>query len=268
MTRGKEGFVNLHVHTEYSLFESLVGIDELIESVKEQGATTCAITDTGNMFGAIEFYEKAKKMEIKPIIGAEIKVRALAHNSSGGSMIFLAKNSEGYQNLMQIVTAGSIERGQNQEPSIGQDLLKKHSAGLIALSGGINGEIGKLLLEERDEEAWDIVLEYSRIFGKENFYLELQATDIDRQDELNSLNVKVSHHLDVPLVITCPVRYIKKEDQCAYESLWNASNTGNQRAGTYLKTEEELKKKYWWVPEGITNTSKIAAMCDLELDIN
>lgn len=266
MEKKNEGFVHLHVHTDYSLLDSLAGIDELLAAVEKQGAQACAITDTANMFGVIEFYEKAKKRNIKPIIGVEIHLAAFGHNSYGGSLILLAKNMEGYQNLMKIVSAGHIERIGKNPPVIGKDILEKYSVGLIALSGGLEGEIGKLLLEERDEDAWGIVLELSRIFGKDNFYLELQDTQIDQQDELNKLNITVSHHLDIPLVITDPVHYIHKKDEKAYDVLRNGLNGG--KPGSYLKTEEELRSKFSYVLEGMTNALKIAEKCDVELDLN
>ena len=153
MKKENEGFVHLHVHTDYSLLDSLAGIDELLDAVEKQGARACAITDTANMFGAIEFYEKAKKRGIKPIIGAEVQVRALGQNSYGGSLILLVRNKEGYHNLVRIVSAGHIDEYGEVPAPISKDILKKYSGGLIALSGGIDGEIGKLLLEERDEQA-------------------------------------------------------------------------------------------------------------------
>jgi DNA polymerase III subunit alpha len=265
MKNGNTGFVHLHVHTDYSLLDSLVSIDELLDEVQRQGSRACAITDTGNMSGAIEFYEKAMKRNIKPIIGCEINVSALGHNSFCGSLILLARNLEGYQNLMKIVSTGHIEKIGKNPPVIGKDILEKYSGGLIALSGGLDGEIGKLLLEERDEEAWEIALEFSRIFGKGNFYLELQGAEIDKQAELNKLNICVSHHLDIPLVITGPVHYLHKNDEDAYEAIRKGLNGG--KAGSYLKTEEELMNKFSYVLEGMTNAGKISDKCNVELDL-
>ena len=266
MKKENERFVHLHVHTDYSLLDSLAGIDELLNAVKKQSACACAVTDTANMFGVIEFYEKAKKKGIKPIIGCEVHVSAFGRNSYGGNLVLLAKNKEGYKNLMQIVSAGHIERLGKKSPVVGKDVLKKYSGGLIALSGGMDGEIGKLLLEGRDEVAWEIVLELSGVFGKDNFYLELQDTQIDRQDKLNKLNIMVSRRLNIPLVITDPVHYIDKEDEEAYEVLHLGLNGG--KPGSYLKTEEELRQKFSYVLEGMANAVKISERCNLELELN
>ena len=265
MKKENEGFVHLHVHTDYSLLDSLAGIDELLDAVEKQGARACAITDTANMFGAIEFYEKAKKRGIKPIIGAEVQVRALGQNSYGGSLILLVRNKEGYHNLVRIVSAGHIDEYGEVPAPISKDILKKYSGGLIALSGGIDGEIGKLLLEERDEQAREIALELSGIFGKDNFYLEIQDTQIDKQNDLNKLNICVSHHIDIPLVLTGRVHYIKKEDEEAYKVLRHGLK--DRKSGCYLKSEEELRKKFWHVPEGLANTVDIAERCDLSLNL-
>ena len=192
MTNPHSGFVHLHVHTQFSLLDGACRLGELLDLTKKYDMPACAITDHGNMFGAIEFYEEAKKRDIKPIIGCEIYVAPesrfdkTSHGIRGAShhLILLVKNLTGYRNLMEIVSVAYLE-GFYYKPRADKEVLARCSKGLIAMSACLKGEMGHFLLSDQWEQAKSAAQEYVDIFGKNDFYLELQDNKMEQQYKLN-----------------------------------------------------------------------------------
>src|SRR3989344_861040 len=173
-------FVHLHTHSHYSLLDGLSKIDQLVKKVKEAGMDSLAITDHGNLYGAVEFYQYAQKHGIKPIIGCEMYIcddrfdkNPNADNRNYYHLVLLAKNNEGYQNLIKLVTASNLE-GFYYKPRIDKNILRRHKEGLIALSGCLGGEISRAIFSNQYEKAKKIASEYTEIFGPENYYIEIQ----------------------------------------------------------------------------------------------
>jgi len=215
-------FTHLHVHTEYSLLDGMCRIPYLVERARELGMDSLAITDHGVMYGAIEFYLAAREAGIKPIIGCEVY---LAPNSRFGRnasdknnyhLILLAKNQTGYRNLIQLTTKANLE-GFYYKPRVDNELLEQHHQGLIALSGCIAGEIPRLILNGRLEEAKQAALWYKQTFG--DFYLEIQRHPIAELGQINQGLISMSDELDIPLVATNDVHYINQEDASAHDLL-------------------------------------------------
>src|SRR3989338_2441177 len=211
-------FVHLNTHSHYSLLDGLSKTGQLIKKAKENGMDSLAITDHGNIYGAIEFYQKAKKEGIKPIIGCEMYVcdNMREKQSSGAErnyfhLILLAKNNEGYQNLIKLVTAANLE-GFYYKPRVDKELIRKHSEGLIALSGCLGGELSRAIFTNQHDKAKKIVSEYSEIFGPGNYYIEIQQhLDTPDQNIVTPQLVKLAKELNLPLVATQDSHYLNKE---------------------------------------------------------
>ncbi|HRZ67370.1 MAG TPA: DNA polymerase III subunit alpha, partial [Candidatus Omnitrophota bacterium] len=277
-------FVHLHVHTQFSLLDGACKIPELIALAKEYRMPAVALTDHGNMFGAIEFYIEAMKNGIKPIIGCEIYVApgsrldksASAGEESAYHLILLSKDEEGYRNLMKLVSAGYLE-GFYYKPRVDKELLARYSKGLIAQSACLQGEIPYLIVKGKYEEAKVVAGQYKDIFGPGNFYLELQKNLIPEQETANAGLLKLSKELDIPLVATGDVHYLRKRSSRAHEGLLciqtqtTLSDPDHMRFSTdefYFKSPEEFKELFSDVPQAISNTIEIAEKCNLELDFN
>ncbi len=275
-------FVHLHVHTHYSLLDGLTKIKEAVKFAKEQGSPALALTDHGNMYGAIEFYQACKKEGIKPIIGVELYLAPDLHKKettedrSNRHILLLAKNKVGYKNLIKLVTIGHLE-GFYYKPRIDWETLSKHAEGLIACTACMGGEIPHLLEAGQEEKAKKRILEYNELFGQGNFYLEVQDhPNLEGQDELNKKLVQLSRELNVPLVLTNDSHYLKKEDAEAQDvllCLQNKKKIDDQNrmsmVGTdfSLRPNDEMLAAFPQAPEAATNTLKIAEMCDLEIDL-
>lgn len=276
-------FVHLHVHSHYSLLDGLAKIDELVREAKELGMPAIALTDHGNMYGAIEFYKKAKKAGIKPIIGIEAYVAARGASDKVYGvddkryhLILLAKNNTGYQNLLRLVTLSNLE-GFYYKPRIDKEMLRKHSEGLIALSACLTGEISRALLAKNWENAKTLALEYQDIFGKENFYIELSNhPNIPNHIEVQEGLKKLARELKIPMVATQDVHYLKKEDQQAQDILVAVqTNTKvddedrmTMKADDFsLTSPDEMKEAFKDVPEAIANTLKIADQVDVQIHL-
>ncbi|MDP2676402.1 MAG: DNA polymerase III subunit alpha [bacterium] len=276
-------FVHLHVHSHYSLLDGLAKIDELVREAKELGMPAIALTDHGNMYGAIEFYKKAKKAGIKPIIGIEAYIAA--RNASDRvhgvddkryHLILLAKNNTGYENLLKLVTLSNLE-GFYYKPRIDKEMLRKHSEGLIALSACLTGEISRALLAKNWDNAKALALEYQDIFGKDNFYIELSHhPNIPNHVEVQEGLKKLARELKIPMVATQDVHYLKKEDQQAQDILVAVqTNTKvddedrmTMKADDFsLTSPDEMKEAFNDVPEAIANTLKIANQIDLQIHL-
>ncbi|MBU1128180.1 MAG: DNA polymerase III subunit alpha [Candidatus Omnitrophica bacterium] len=277
-------FIHLHVHTQYSLLDGACRLNDLTDLAKTYNMSSAAITDHGNMFGAIEFYRMAKEKGIKPIIGAEIYVAPgsrfdkTSHGIKGAGfhLVLLARDITGYKNLMKIISAGFLE-GFYYKPRVDKDVLARCSKGLFALSACLKGEVPHYLLSDQPEQAKKVASEYANIFGKKNFYLELQENRIDKQVELNKKMVILSRELGLPLVATNDVHYLEKGDDKAHDALLciqtqsRLDDADRMRFSTdqlYFKSPEEMKHAFRDLPDAIANTVKIADACDLELDFD
>ncbi|MBI5696836.1 MAG: DNA polymerase III subunit alpha, partial [Nitrospirae bacterium] len=275
------GFVHLHLHTQYSLLDGANRLGDIIKKAKEFGMPALAITDHGNMFGAIEFYQKAEKAGIKPIIGCEMYVARGSRfdKTPGGAgeaayhLVLLARNMDGYRNLMKLVSIGYTE-GFYYKPRIDRDVLAQYSGGLIGLSACLKGEVPHRLLSGDKSGAVEAALHYKHIFGPENFYLEIQDNGLEEQKTVNTLLVELGEELHIPLVATSDCHYFRKEDAKAHEALLciqtgkTMSDASRMRFTTeefYFKSPDEMRSAFEFHPEAIANTIKVAERCNLTL---
>ncbi|HLB25102.1 MAG TPA: PHP domain-containing protein, partial [Nitrospirota bacterium] len=216
-------FVHLHLHTQYSLLDGANRIDDLVKKAREFGMPALAITDHGNMFGAIEFYQKAVKAGIKPIIGCEMYVAkgSRTEKTAGGAgeaawhLVLLARNMDGYKNLMRLVSIGYTE-GFYYKPRIDKDILGQYSGGLVGMSACLKGEVPSKLLAGDKAGAREAALAYRRILGPENFYLEIQDNGLDEQRRVNELLAEVSEETNIPLVATSDCHYFRRGEAKAH----------------------------------------------------
>ncbi len=276
-------FVHLHVHTHFSLLDSSLRHEALFKRAAEYKMPAVAMTDHGNLFGAIEFFTGAKKHGLKPIIGCEVYVAPesrLQKDTNHGlrdasyHLILLAKNEDGYRNLLTLVTKGYLE-GFYYKPRIDKDLLAEHSKGLIALSCCNRGELAHNVGKENIPRALKVAQQYSEIMGKGNYYLELQDHNQDWQKKINQEVIEIGKKLDLPVVATNNCHYLNKEDFRAHEILL-CLQTGKTMDDPYrmkyhsdeyyFKSPEEMSHLFRHVPEAIKNTIKIAEQCNLEMD--
>ena len=275
-------FTHLHVHTEYSLLDGSSKIKELVARAKELGMDSLAITDHGVMYGVIDFYRAAKDAGIKPIIGCEIYVspgsrfeRETGHNEDRYyHLVLLAENDKGYHNLMKIVSKGFTE-GYYYKPRVDYEVLEQYSEGIIALSACLAGEVQKYLARNMYDEACKSALRYQKIFGKGNFFLELQDHGIDMQKKVNMDLLRMSSELGIELVTTNDIHYIYDTDYEAHDILL-CIQTGQkvmdedrmryEGGQYYLKSEEEMRALFPYALQAIDNTAKIAARCNVEIE--
>ena len=270
-------FTHLHVHSEYSLLDGMCRIKELPKRAKELGQTAIALTDHGVMYGAVDFFKACREEGIKAIIGCEVYTTNNRLDKSGGRgenetnhLILLCKNEVGYNNLIQIVSAGFVD-GFYYRPRVDMEILKKYKGGLIALSACLAGEIPKALLAGDNQRAENIVKEYKELFDE--FYIELQDHGIEEQKKLNPLLVKLAKDTNTPLVATNDVHYIHSEDSKNQDVLLciqtgkTLDEENRMRFETdqfYLKSEEQMKALFKYAPEAIENTGLIADKCNFE----
>lgn len=296
----KDKFVHLHVHTEYSLLDGLSKIDDLFKHVKELGMDSVAMTDHGVLYGAIDFYKKAAKHEVKPIIGLEAYIVAgnmfeKNPNESRNHQLLLAKTTEGYKNLMELTSRAHVD-GYYYKPRIDHETLKKYSKGIIATSTCMAGEIPEALINNDYDKAKKLLEWYLDVFG-EDYYLEMQKhhyhdhaenaihADIKRdllqmsenEKKINEGVVKLSREFGVPLIATNDAHYIKKEDATAQDALVCVSTGKNvsdlkrlrfiDAPSYYITSPEEMSEKFIEVPEVMANTVKIAESCDVNITL-
>ena len=275
-------FAHLHVHTEYSLLDGSNKIKEYVARVKELGMNSAAITDHGVMYGVIDFYREARKQGINPILGCEVYV---APNSrfdrevTGGDdryyhLVLLAENNEGYENLTKIVSKGFVE-GYYYKPRVDKELLRTYHKGIIALSACLAGEVPRYLTKGMYEEAKDRALEYQEIFGKGNYFLELQDHGIPDQQLVNQQLMKLSQETGIELVATNDVHYTYADDAKAHDILL-CIQTGKKLADEnrmryeggqyYVKSEEEMAALFPYARQALENTQKIADRCSVEIE--
>ena len=276
-----ERFVHLHVHSEYSLLDGACRIERLAEKVKALGQPAVAITDHGVMYGAIEFYHAAKKAGVKPIIGCEVYVAPRTRfdkqhrvDSSPYHMVLLCENEEGYQNLIKLVSAAYIE-GFYNKPRVDNELLRQHHRGLICLSACLAGRIPRMLSAGDYAAAEQAVREYVDIFGKDNFFIELQNHGIEEQKRILPQLIKLARENEVGLVATNDAHYINREDS-SNQSILVCIQTGRtvndpsdlefQTDQFYIKSLEEMRQAIPDVDEAFENTVRIAERCNLEFE--
>ena len=276
-----ERFVHLHVHSEYSLLDGACRIERLVEKVKALGQPAVAITDHGVMYGAIEFYHAAKKAGVKPIIGCEVYVAPRTRfdkqhrvDSSPYHMVLLCENEEGYQNLIKLVSAAYIE-GFYNKPRVDNELLRQHHRGLICLSACLAGRIPRMLSAGDYAAAEQAVREYVDIFGKDNFFIELQNHGIEEQKRILPQLIKLARENEVGLVATNDAHYINREDS-SNQSILVCIQTGRtvndpsdlefQTDQFYIKSLEEMRQAIPDVDEAFENTVRIAERCNLEFE--
>jgi DNA polymerase-3 subunit alpha len=276
-------FIHLHVHTEYSLLDGAIRLNDLIDRVKELEMDSVAITDHGTMFGTVEFYEKAKKAGIKPIIGCECYVapRKLSDKSAQDKagmrhLVLLAENEEGYKNLCQMASIGQTE-GFYYKPRIDRELLTKHHKGLIAMSACLHGEIPHLILDNNLDKAYELANFYADLFGEGRFYLEVQDNGIVAQEKVNQGLLEMHKKLGIPLVATNDCHYLSSNDAEAHDVLLciQTSKTLDEKNRLkfdtdqlYFKTPDEMVAAFKDYPNAIENTRAIAERCNIEFDMN
>lgn len=276
-------FVHLHVHTEYSLLDGFSRVKNLVSRAKELNMSAVAITDHGCMFGAIDFFKVAKKEGIKPIIGCEVYTAPRSmrdkdpnYDKSQGHLILLAKDTEGYQNLIKLVSKAYVQ-GFYYKPRVDIDEIRKHSKGIIALSACLAGDVSQALMNRNYDKAKNIAIKYKEIFGKDNYYIEIQDHNLPEQKEVNRELIRLSKEIDVGLVATNDVHYVRKEDSKIHDILMciqmgkTVNDPTRMRFGSdefYLKSREEMEAVFPEVQEALDNTVKIADMCNVEFDFN
>uniref|UniRef100_A0A7C4EPF4 DNA polymerase III subunit alpha n=1 Tax=Thermodesulfovibrio aggregans TaxID=86166 RepID=A0A7C4EPF4_9BACT len=283
----KEEFVHLHLHTEYSLLDGAIRIDELIEQAKMFGMPAVAITDHGNLFGAVNFFKKAQKAGIKSIIGCEVYVAPQSRfdktkinkdpsmpEEASFHLTLLVQNEEGYKSLTRLVTRSYLE-GFYYKPRIDMELLSQYHKGLIVLSGCLKGEIPYNIIYENKQKAEDIAKKFKDIFGS-NFFLEIQSNNIPEQEIVNRGLLEISKKFDIPVVATNDCHYLRKSDARAHEILL-CIQTGKtikdekrlkfQSDDFYFKSPQEMYKAFSEIPEALKNTLLIAEKCNFKLKL-
>ena len=273
------GFVHLHNHTEFSLLDGAARIKNLVKRAVELKMTALAITDHGVMYGVIDFYKACLKAGIKPIIGCEVYVapykrtdRTPGKDDTNRHLVLLAENEEGYRNLIKLVSMAHIE-GFYYKPRVDKEILRKHSTGLIALSACLAGEVASCLLQDQLEIGIKSALEYEEIFGKGNFFLEIQDHGLAEQRKVISEMWKVHERTGIAMVATNDVHYVNREDAFVQDALL-CIQTGKTLADTsrmrfssqefYLKSEHEMALLFGEHPDLLENTAQIAKRCQVE----
>jgi len=276
-------FVHLHTHSHYSLLDGLSKLEDLVDLAKKYKMSAMALTDHGNMYGAIDFYKLAKKKGIKPILGVEAYVsnRSRLDKEPGIDnkryhLILLAKNIEGYKNLIKLVTISNLE-GYYYKPRMDKEILRKYSGGLIALSGCLGGELSRAIAGKDLEKAEEIIKEHQDIFGKENYFLEVQKHPKVEDDEVVRKEIiNFSKKLNIPMVATIDSHYPCTDDHKAHETLLAIQTNGDIKDEnkftfgeddfSFVSTEKAYEL-FADIPEAVENTLRVADMCDLELEL-
>ncbi|MCI8416545.1 MAG: DNA polymerase III subunit alpha [Lachnospiraceae bacterium] len=274
-------FAHLHTHTEYSLLDGSNKIKEYVARVKELGMDAAAITDHGVMFGVIDFYKAAKEEGINPILGCEVYVAPNSRfdkETTGGDeryyhLVLLAENNQGYANLMKIVSKGFVE-GYYYRPRVDMEVLKEYHEGLIALSACLAGEVARYLVKGLYEEAKQVALRYEGVFGKGNYFLELQDHGLPDQQMVNQALLRMSRELGIPLVATNDVHYTYAEDEKAHDillciqtgkKLEDENRLRYEGGQYYVKSPGEMADLFPYALEALENTGKIAARCHVDI---
>ena len=277
----RDSFVHLHVHSEYSLLDGACRIKQLIKRVKELGQKAVAVTDHGCMYGAVEFYNEAKNEGIKPVIGCEVYVAPRTRfdkenkiDSHPYHLILLCESNEGYNNLIKLVSYGYTE-GFYNKPRVDEELLRRYSKGLICMSACLAGEVPRKLSSGDYIGAKETALRYNDIFGKGNYYIEVQDHGIREQKSILPLLYRLSKETGIPLAVTNDAHYINKSDAEMQNVLLciqtkKTINEPNQMAFEtdefYIKSTEEMYELFKAMPEAVSNTAEIAERCNVEFE--
>ena len=280
LSMSSQGFVHLHLHTDYSLLDGACEITRLMDRAAELKMPAVAMTDHGNLFGAIKFYHAAQKRNIKPIIGCEVYVAPAsrfdrtADSDRPNHLILLCENERGYRNLLKLASSAYLE-GYYYKPRIDKDLLARHSEGLIAFSACLKGEVASALSADRYETARQSAYDLRDIFGKGNFFLELQDQGLTEEKRINPMLAQMSRETGIPLVVTNDCHYLTQEDSRAQEVLMciqtgkTLSDTNRMKFSTdqfFFKTYEEMLAVFSEVPDALHRTLEIAERCNLHLE--
>jgi DNA polymerase-3 subunit alpha len=274
-------FVHLHLHTQYSLLDGTIRLDDLFQKAKEYQMPAVAMTDHGNLYGAIDFYKHAYKYGIKPIIGCELYVApksrfdktSYASGETANHLVVLARNMQGYRNLMKLSTAGFLD-GFYYRPRIDKEILTQYSEGLIGMSACLHGEISSHLLQGNSEEALRIAKQYRDIFGEGNFFIEIMENGLPEQKKANQGLIELGNKHGFPLVATNDCHYLNQSDDEAHEVLLciqtgkTIEDKERMKFGTdqfYFRSPDEMKSLFSYCPEAIENTILIAAKCNLTM---
>ena len=274
-------FVHLHLHSEYSLLDGAIRIPALMKKVKEYGMPAVALTDHGNLFGAIEFYQEAEKAGVKPIIGVEAYIAPGSHkdrNASSGRdaafhLTLLAKDATGYANLVRLVSIAHLD-GMYYKPRIDKELLSKYGQGLIGLSGCLKGEVNQAILADNEPLAWELAAEYRDIFGKENFFMELHDHGIEQQIRCNRLLPKMAQELGVGIVAANDAHFLEPSHHEAHDvmiCIGTGCNVADEKRLRYLpelffKSPQAMSELFRDHPQAVRNTLEIADRCNLKIE--
>ena len=282
-------FVHLHVHTQYSLLDGAIRLQDLFDTARSFEMPAVAITDHGNMFGALEFYEKAKKAGVKPIVGCEVYIAPRSRFDRQGRLesgaqgdedrsyhlVLLSKDLTGYKNLLKLVSEAYID-GFYYKPRIDKEILRKYRDGLIGLSACLKGEVASNLLRKQEQAARNAAMEYAEIFAPGDYYLEIQSNGMPEQAIVNEGLIRLSGELGLPLVATNDCHYLRRGDARAHEILL-CIQTGKtildekrMKFSTdhlYFKSPEDMAREFAHVPEALANTVAIAEKCNLKMDL-
>src|SRR5579864_835128 len=272
-------FVHLHCHTDYSLLDGACEISQLMQQVEEQKMPAVAMTDHGNLFGAVEFYNEAKKHGVHPVIGCEVYVaqqgQAVKSDTNRyNHLVLLCENQTGYRNLIQLVSSGYLD-GFYYKPRIDKDLLSRHSEGLIALSACLRGDINETLLQDRYDDAKRLAYEYSDLFGSKNFSLELQDHGLEPDRRVLPMIGRLAAETGIPLVATNDSHYLRKDDARAHEimlciqtgkTMSDPNRMRFEQPAFYLKSRAEMMELFGEVEHALDRTWDIAQRCQVKLE--
>src|SRR6184192_1115432 len=277
----RDSFVHLHLHTEYSLLDGAVRMKELMQKAVEFGMPAVAVTDHGNLYGAIEFYQEATRAGIKPIIGCEAYVAPRSHKEKASSLreaayhfTLLAQNDNGYRNLVKLISTAHLD-GFHYRPRIDKELLAQHSAGLIGLSGCLASEVNSAIQANKIDIAKQAAAEYRDILGTENFFMEMHDHGMEEQRQCNCVLPRIAKDLGVGLVAANDVHFLRRSDHDAHDvmlcigtgKMVQDENRMRYKPELYFKSAEEMREIFRDFPEAIANTLKIAEGCNLEIEL-
>src|SRR5437762_3069929 len=275
-------FVHLHLHTDYSMLDGACDVEKLVHRVKELGMPAVAMTDHGNIFGAVEFVDAAEKAEVKPIVGCELYVckkddhrieRTPPDGDTYNHLLVLAENEEGYRNLIKITSEASMH-GFYYKPRVSKKFLAEHSRGLIGLSGCLAGEVCENLLEGKYDAARGAASFYREIFGKDNFFMEIQDQGLPEEHRIHADLMRLEKELGIPMVATNDSHYLCEDDAHAQDvmlciqtgkSIQDTNRMKFQGSGFFVKSHDEMYRVFKDSPEVLTRTLAIAERCNMRL---
>ena len=266
-------FIHLHLHTEFSLMDGVIRIKPLMQACIDNGMPAVALTDHTNMFATIKFYRAARAAGIKPIIGVDVLVQSREKNEEPHKLVLLAQNHTGYINLSELISKAYLEGQHSGQPVVEIEWVKQHADGVIALSGGREGEIGKALLAGNASLASELLDEWRTVFG-DRFYIELQRTGRANEQAYIEAAVALAGETQTPVVATNDARFLKSEDFDGHEirvcisagrTLDDPRREKNYSEQQYLRTPEEMCELFSDIPEALANTVEIAKRCSMEI---